>query len=162
VRKIMRNFSGNKRPDRKKDFGRRVGRDSGRNSERPSMHKATCDHCGKECEVPFKPTSGKPIYCSSCFDKNQNKDQRKYGSERSDRRFGSGEPRKRSFDSEYDRGSDQFKKEIAQLNDKLDKILDILETVLNDENYQEDFEEEIETPKPEKKTRKKAASKTSE
>ncbi len=23
--------------------------------------------CGKRCEVPFKPTGDKPIYCSSCF-----------------------------------------------------------------------------------------------
>jgi len=23
------------------------------------MHKATCSECGKECEVPFKPTEGK-------------------------------------------------------------------------------------------------------
>ena len=22
------------------------------------MHKATCSECGKECEVPFKPTEG--------------------------------------------------------------------------------------------------------
>lgn len=32
------------------------------------MHKAICDNCGKECEVPFRPTSGKPVYCSSCFE----------------------------------------------------------------------------------------------
>ncbi len=32
------------------------------------MHKAICDNCGKECEVPFRPTSGKPIYCSNCFE----------------------------------------------------------------------------------------------
>lgn len=31
------------------------------------MHKAICDNCGKECEVPFRPTSGKPIFCSNCF-----------------------------------------------------------------------------------------------
>lgn len=32
------------------------------------MHKAICDNCGKECEVPFRPTSGKPIFCSNCFE----------------------------------------------------------------------------------------------
>ncbi|HLC90182.1 MAG TPA: CxxC-x17-CxxC domain-containing protein [Candidatus Nanoarchaeia archaeon] len=31
------------------------------------MHKATCSDCGKECEVPFKPTTGKPVYCRECF-----------------------------------------------------------------------------------------------
>ena len=33
------------------------------------MHKATCDECKKECEVPFKPTEGKPVYCKECFQK---------------------------------------------------------------------------------------------
>jgi len=33
------------------------------------MHKATCSECGKECEVPFKPTEGKPVYCKECFAK---------------------------------------------------------------------------------------------
>ena len=23
--------------------------------------------CGKEAQVPFRPTSGKPVYCSDCF-----------------------------------------------------------------------------------------------
>ena len=31
------------------------------------MHKAICDNCGKECEVPFRPTQGKPVFCSNCF-----------------------------------------------------------------------------------------------
>jgi CxxC-x17-CxxC domain-containing protein len=33
------------------------------------MHKATCSECGKECEVPFKPTEGRPIYCRDCYAK---------------------------------------------------------------------------------------------
>ena len=31
------------------------------------MHKATCSECGNECEVPFKPTEGKPVYCKECY-----------------------------------------------------------------------------------------------
>jgi CxxC-x17-CxxC domain-containing protein len=31
------------------------------------MHKATCSKCKKECEVPFKPISGKPVYCKDCY-----------------------------------------------------------------------------------------------
>lgn len=31
------------------------------------MFAATCSACGQETEVPFRPTSGKPVYCSSCF-----------------------------------------------------------------------------------------------
>ena len=32
------------------------------------MHKAICDNCRRECEVPFRPTQGKPIFCSNCFE----------------------------------------------------------------------------------------------
>ena len=59
------------RPDRR-DSGRSNRRDSGRFSgrrERPEMTDVICDKCGKECQVPFKPTSSKPIYCSDCFEK---------------------------------------------------------------------------------------------
>jgi CxxC-x17-CxxC domain-containing protein len=35
------------------------------------MHKATCSDCGKECEVPFKPTEGRPVYCQECFEKHR-------------------------------------------------------------------------------------------
>lgn len=31
------------------------------------MHPAVCDSCGRETMVPFVPTSGKPVYCSDCF-----------------------------------------------------------------------------------------------
>jgi len=33
------------------------------------MHKAVCSECGKECEVPFKPTEGKPVFCRDCYAK---------------------------------------------------------------------------------------------
>jgi CxxC-x17-CxxC domain-containing protein len=32
-----------------------------------SMTKVKCTSCGKDCEVPFKPTPGKPVYCRECF-----------------------------------------------------------------------------------------------
>ncbi|MCF7860531.1 hypothetical protein K9M09_02825 [Patescibacteria group bacterium] len=31
------------------------------------MFKAVCQECHQECEVPFRPTAGKPIFCSECF-----------------------------------------------------------------------------------------------
>ena len=33
------------------------------------MHKATCAECGEECEVPFKPTEGRDVFCKDCFSK---------------------------------------------------------------------------------------------
>lgn len=32
-------------------------------------HKAVCSDCKKECEVPFKPREGRPIYCKECYSK---------------------------------------------------------------------------------------------
>jgi CxxC-x17-CxxC domain-containing protein len=31
------------------------------------MHKAVCSDCGQECEVPFEPQEGRPVYCRDCF-----------------------------------------------------------------------------------------------
>ncbi|MFA6428228.1 MAG: CxxC-x17-CxxC domain-containing protein [Candidatus Buchananbacteria bacterium] len=71
------------------------GRDFGKDSfQDKKMFKATCDNCGKACEVPFRPSAGKPVYCSDCFGKVDN--------------AGGKNP-----------SADQFK----VLNDKLDKIL---------------------------------------
>ena len=33
------------------------------------MFKATCADCQKECEVPFKPSGDRPVYCKECFAK---------------------------------------------------------------------------------------------
>jgi CxxC-x17-CxxC domain-containing protein len=41
--------------------------DSGRGRGGLTMTKVNCSSCGGECEVPFKPTSGKPVFCSDCF-----------------------------------------------------------------------------------------------
>ena len=48
------------------DFQRR------RNFGPREMHKATCTQCSKECEVPFKPTPGKPVLCKECWLKKRN------------------------------------------------------------------------------------------
>ena len=40
--------------------------------------KAVCSECGEECEVPFRPTQGKPVYCKECY--------KKYAPPRDDRR----------------------------------------------------------------------------
>jgi CxxC-x17-CxxC domain-containing protein len=33
------------------------------------LHKAVCADCKKDCEVPFKPTGERPVYCKECFSK---------------------------------------------------------------------------------------------
>lgn len=45
---------------------RKFGRSFGGPRE---MHKAKCSECGAECEVPFKPSGDRPVYCKECFRK---------------------------------------------------------------------------------------------
>jgi CxxC-x17-CxxC domain-containing protein len=35
------------------------------------MYLAVCSSCGKESRVPFKPSPGRPVYCSECLEKIQ-------------------------------------------------------------------------------------------
>ncbi len=47
-----------------------VGMGNGNGSRRArEMFPAVCDECGKQTQVPFQPTSGKPVYCSECFER---------------------------------------------------------------------------------------------
>jgi len=39
----------------------------GRDSAPRQMFTAVCAQCGKECQVPFQPRQGKPVYCSECY-----------------------------------------------------------------------------------------------
>lgn len=32
-----------------------------------TLYPATCSECGKDTEVPFNPSPGKPVYCRECF-----------------------------------------------------------------------------------------------
>ena len=58
-----------------KDFSRNRGGGGGdfrRDFGPREMHKVTCSDCGQECEVPFKPIEGKPVYCKDCYMKRKN------------------------------------------------------------------------------------------
>ena len=35
------------------------------------MHKIKCSECGKEDEVPFKPSGDRPVFCKACFMKSK-------------------------------------------------------------------------------------------
>ncbi len=86
-------------------FGGRGRRDSGRSDRGPrrdvQMTKVTCSSCGEKCEVPFKPTSSKPVYCNDCFSKEGK--------------------------SSSGRGSNNnSSKDLDTINEKLDKIMRFL------------------------------------
>ena len=48
-------------------YGESSGSGGGYSRGPREMFTATCSSCGKEASVPFRPTSGKPVYCSDCF-----------------------------------------------------------------------------------------------
>jgi CxxC-x17-CxxC domain-containing protein len=58
----------------KKKFGssKPWERSGGRDFDRPAMHDAVCSECGKDCQVPFRPTGDRPIFCSNCFKRDEN------------------------------------------------------------------------------------------
>lgn len=122
------------RPDRKGPSGGGFSRPSGgRPAFDKQMHPAVCDECGTNCEVPFKPTGGKPIYCRDCFRKMEGQE------ERPSSRPGQFRPGRFSPASRSDRfskpdhaggaGPEQFRKELDQINVKLDQILKALEGI---------------------------------
>lgn len=116
--------------------GRSFGGDRGRggfgrdrdSERRPlEMHDVICSKCGKNCQVPFKPTGDKPVFCSACFEANGGGSRDRRGS------FNGGDRSSGGVSAE------QFK----QLNVKLDKILKVLENleVISDED---DLDEVVE------------------
>lgn len=87
-------------------------RDGGSNFSDRQMFRATCDQCGQSCEVPFRPTNGKPVLCSNCFADSKNDG--------------------RSFASNANTIQKTFKDNSVDLNvinGKLDKIIKLLTPV---------------------------------
>ena len=78
--------------------------------EKPAMHKAVCDECGKDCEVPFRPSNDKPIFCDACF---------------GGKREGSRNESRSSSRSSAPLAD--FSKQFLEINDKLNKLISLLE-----------------------------------
>lgn len=54
------------KPDFKKKSWDKGGNDFGGDRQ---MHDAICSGCGKSCQVPFRPSHGKEVFCNDCFGK---------------------------------------------------------------------------------------------
>lgn len=94
------------------------------------MHKATCSDCGKTCEVPFRPSGDKPVFCNDCFS-----GKREGGDSRGSRRDFDRAPKKEFNDRPTLRAEaprvapvdDMLKKQIIDMNTKLDRLISIIE-----------------------------------
>lgn len=107
-----------------RDRGFGIGGD--RDGSRRDMHKAVCSDCGNNCEVPFRPTGDKPIFCSGCFKSKRDGSQRDSRDGR-DRGFGDRKPRPNFGERPSYQGGGKdttnYKSQFEMLNAKLDTIL---------------------------------------
>jgi len=111
----FKNFSGS-------SFNRnRGGFSGGRGGDRPQMFSAICDKCGVECEVPFRPSGEKPVYCSNCFEKTDGREGGRRESNFRNDNFRNERPR-----NEAPRTEISYKKDFEELNRKMDRLLDLL------------------------------------
>ena len=112
-----------------KRFSGRGGSGGNRDRGPVTMHQAICDKCGKPCEVPFKPTSGKPVYCSACFEGKKETGDNRGGSRFSQKSYGSYDaPIKSDFSSATSKESNnEIKKQLEILNGKMDLLIKAIE-----------------------------------
>jgi CxxC-x17-CxxC domain-containing protein len=103
--------------------GYRGGGDRGETT----MHKAVCDECHKSCEVPFRPSSDKPVYCNECFSSKRKDD------DRAPRREFNG-PKREFNDSRAQPSyakpavvSNDSTKQLSEISAKLDRLIIAIE-----------------------------------
>ena len=139
------------------------GRGNFRGGDREvKMHQAVCAECRKSCEVPFRPTNDRPVYCKDCF---MNK-----GGPAGDNRgprpdFGNRNFAKPQFAGSQggNQGGGDIKRQLEAINSKLDKLISALgaNVVSKSEPVKVGLKESVkEAVKSETKTKKSASKKT--
>ena len=95
------------------------------------MHKATCAECGKTCEVPFRPTGDKPVYCSDCFSSKRGSDdrgpRRDFGDRAPRRDFNDRPAPRADFSRPSAPAGDEVKKQLSEISLKLDRLANAVE-----------------------------------
>jgi len=153
----------NRSRENRSSFGRRFG---GRDTGRREMHDAVCDNCGKNCQIPFRPSGDKPVYCSDCFEKKGGRDgDRPQGRSSFGRDSHSGGATNRPISNFNEQAIQQLSKNIETLNTKLDSIISLLSTNKSEEALipvKKVTEKKVETSKTklEKPEKKEKAAKT--
>ena len=117
-----------------------------------------CDNCGKDCEVPFKPSSGKPIYCSKCFEELAPKREDNRGSK------DSRSPRRDSFpdrvsSKDYSSDISQLKDQLVGINKSLEKLVELFTPVKEEKAVKKVVKKKTESKKKATKSTKKAEKK---
>lgn len=103
--------------------GNRGGRGFGGPRE---MHDTVCAGCGDKCQVPFRPTGDKPVYCDNCFGKNNDRGNTR--NDRGDRKdFGN---KNSNYKPIVEGQNDNLKKQIETLNTKIDALTNLVQTMI--------------------------------
>ena len=99
-------------------------------ARRPTeMYDVVCDKCGKECQVPFKPTGGRPVLCSDCFRQSGGGSRSSgFDRERGEGSRGGGFDRGRGDSSRGGSSSGISSEQLNKINAKLGKIIEILDS----------------------------------
>lgn len=100
--------------------------------EEKRLYDAECSMCGVDCEVPFKPAAGRPVYCNTCM---RNEDRMPMTGPKPMNAFSKSAP----LASE---GASVSKADFDALNAKVDRILNLLEGVMNDASLDEEINED--------------------
>jgi len=111
--------------------GGRGGFGGGRDRGPVTMHQAICDQCKKPCEVPFRPTNGKPVYCNTCFAGKKGTGNNRGGDRFPQKNYdGYRAPIKSDFGSDTGKGTNyELKKQLEILNTKMDRLIKAVETM---------------------------------
>src|SRR3989344_8870415 len=115
-----------------KRFGARSGKPSfakkswsgSKSGGQVTHHKATCTKCGESCEVPFKPVSGKPIFCRNCFVKTGDAATGRAGDRYSKREY---QPHGYTKPTPESGGNKDVMKQLEILNAKLERLIQPVE-----------------------------------
>ncbi|MEI6022800.1 MAG: CxxC-x17-CxxC domain-containing protein [bacterium] len=85
-------------------------------------YKAVCAECGKSCDVPFRPTSGKPVYCNDCFGVKREQEDRAPRKEFGNRAFAKPSFERNDRPRDNFAGRSEFAKPAVSVNtEKLEK-----------------------------------------
>ncbi len=133
------------------------------------MHKATCSECGKSCEVPFRPSSDKPVYCNDCFSSKREGVDRKPRAEFNDRpkRDFNDRPAPRPFSAPASNTDGEIKNQLRDMSVKLDRLIGAIEkltgstkpVVKSTPNLKAVIKKAVATKSPAKKVAKKVVAK---
>jgi CxxC-x17-CxxC domain-containing protein len=108
------------RDDRRPGFVARPPQDFGRRDrgDKKELFDAVCAHCGKACQVPFRPNGQKPVYCKECFNSDRG------SAPQTDFKQKNAAP---AFQHPpHDQRIDDLKRQVDALHAKVDRILEVI------------------------------------